>query len=819
MKVLKFGGTSVANAESIEKVVKIVKDTYKDTKELIVVCSALGGVTNLLFEVAQKASKGDETYKDGLKTIETRHFDIIKELLNIKDQSKAIAQIKLTINELDDLLNGIYLIREVSDRTQAMISSFGERMSSFIITEVIKNKKVKANFVDARNIIKTDDKYACAAVDFKKTNKNIKEAFKELSAVQVVTGFIASNEDAETTTLGRGGSDYTASIIASALKAKEIQIWTDVDGMMTTDPRVVKKAFPLQSLSYTEAMELSHFGAKVIYPPTLQPAFEKKIPIAIKNTFNPDHEGTIISAKNTVKSSFPIKGISSIKEVNLINIHGSGMVGEAGISGRLFTALANNEINIILITQASSEHSICFCIDPEDAKKAKKVIETEFEYELLTKKIDEIIIEKDLSIVAIVGEKMKHTPGIANKMFNCLGNNGINVVAIAQGSSEYNLSVVIQEKDLSKSLISLHEAFFLSGTKSLNLFIVGVGLIGSTLLKQIKNHWQTLVEDKGLKVNVRAIANSRKMLYFDPEDKIDNWKERLDKEGKKSSLEGFVKQMKELNLPNSIFVDNTSNKDIITFYPEILESAISIVTPNKVANSSKYSDYLKLKNAAKANNVQFLYETNVGAGLPVISAMSNLIDSGDDFIKIEAILSGTLSYIFNNFKSGDKFSEVVLGAKNNGFTEPDPRDDLNGMDVARKILILAREAGLPLEMKEVKVENILPKACIDAKTIDDFFVELGKADDHFEKMVSDAENAGKVLRFIATLENGKASVNLKSVDQNHPFYSLSGSDNIISFTTERYKERPLVVKGPGAGAEVTAAGVFADIISVRTHQE
>ncbi|MBX9850926.1 MAG: bifunctional aspartate kinase/homoserine dehydrogenase I, partial [Cytophagaceae bacterium] len=615
---------------------------------------------------------------------------------------------------------------------------------------------------------------------------------------------------------GRGGSDYSASIFGAALDADEIEIWTDVDGVMTADPKKVKRAFTLSGISYQEAMEMSHFGAKVIYPPTLQPAFAKKIPIWIKNTFNPEHEGTLISEK-TQANDFLIKGISSIENIALINLQGSGMVGVAGVSGRLFNTLAKNNINVILITQASSEHSICFVVDPKDAYKAKDAIEEEFSVEINSGKIDKVIIHSNLSIIAIIGENMKNTRGISGKLFSSLGKNGINVIAIAQGSSELNLSVVINTADLSKALNSLHEAFFLSDVKTLNLFVVGLGLIGGTLLKQIHKTSSYLLKEKNLKINLIGISNSKKMLIDPNAISLANWKDKLEQAGEKSKLSDFVTQMNNLNLQNTVFVDCTSSKDVIMHYEEILKSTISIVTPNKLANSGKYSDYQKLQSAATKHGVKFLYETNVGAGLPVINTLKDLKYSGDKILRIEGILSGTLSYIFNTFKGDKKFSDVVKEAKEKGYTEPDPRDDLNGMDVARKILILAREAEAELEFNDVDVENILPESCRKAKTVDAFFAELEKNNHVFAKRRDEADKKGKVLRFIAKYENKKATVSLESVDSTHPFYSLSGSDNMISFTTERYKERPLVIKGPGAGAEVTAAGVFAEIITISNY--
>lgn len=816
MRVLKFGGTSVGSVDSIRTIISITQEQLSKGEQVAVVFSAMGGVTNQLIEMATMARNSNPGYADILAQIEKRHFDTAKALLDVKFQSKVIANLKLTLNELEDILHGIALLKELSKRTLDLVMSFGERLSTYMVGEAMKQAGIESEFLDSRVVVKTEDNFGFARVNFKLTNPNIEEYFKSHPKTQCITGFIGSTEQNETTTLGRGGSDYTAAIFGAALGAKEVEIWTDVDGMMTADPKKVKKAFTINKVSYIEAMELSHFGAKVIYPPTLQPAISKNIPIRIKNTFNPSHEGTLIS-KQTDRSGYPVKGLSSINEVALINVQGSGMVGEKGVAGRLFNTLAKHNINIILITQASSEHSICFAIDPKDSEYAKNILDEEFFIELHNKKLDKILIERDLAVIAIVGENMKHTPGISGKMFSALGRNGVNVAAIAQGSSEYNLSVVIKKVDLAKAMSALHDSFFLSETKTMNLFVVGSGLIGSTLFKQIMHQAKFLEEKKSVKVNLVGLANQVNMLFNENGISYENWKEQLEKSKEKSDISEFVRKMKEMNLPNCVFVDNTASKELPSFYEQILNASISIVTPNKNANSGSYKDYQKLQNAANKRGVKFLYETNVGAGLPIINTLKDLMLSGDQIIRIEAILSGTLSYIFNNFKAGSKFKDIVWEAKQKGYTEPDPRDDLSGLDVARKILILSRETGLNLELNDIKIEQILPESAVNAKSIDDFFAALDKDNAHFEAKLQKAEKAGKVLRFIAKLENGKASISLESVDGNHPFYALSGSDNIISFTTERYKDRPLVVKGPGAGAEVTAAGVFADIINISNY--
>lgn len=816
MKILKFGGTSVGSADSIRKVAEILKEYKKNKIEFAVVFSAMSGITNDIIGVSKKAAQRDGTYSEGLKNIELKHVNTVKSLIDVKVQSKVVANVKILLNELEDILSGVFLLRELSPRTQDLLLSFGERLSSYIVSEFLKQVGIPGEFLDARQVVRTDSNFGYAKIDFKHTDKNIKDYFAERKGVQVITGFIASTASGETTTLGRGGSDYTASVFAAALGAEDIEIWTDVDGVMTADPKKVKRAFTLPAISYVEAMEMSHFGAKVIYPPTLQPAFNKKIPIWIKNTFNPQFEGTLISAK-TKGNDYMIKGISSIQNISLMSLEGSGMVGVPGVSGRLFSTLAKEKINVILITQASSEYSICFALEPKDADKARVVIEEEFYNEIQAKKIEKPHVEEHLSIIAIIGDNMRNTPGISGKMFAALGKNGINVNAIAQGSSELNLSVVINEYDLSKALNALHESFFSFDQNSLNLFVVGVGLIGGTLLQQIQKQSAYLLKERQLKINVIAAGNSKKMLFSENGIKLNTWKEQLEKHTEATDLSGFVEKMKKLNLPNSVFVDCTSSKEVIRHYEDILNASISIVTPNKLANSGLFSTYQKLRKTAFKHGAKFLYETNVGAGLPVINTLQDLIYSGDKILKIEGILSGTLSFIFNNYKGEVRFSDIVKEAKEKGFTEPDPRDDLNGMDVARKILILAREAGFELEMADIKVENILPEPCLKAKSVDEFFVQLEKHNHVFEEKRKKADKENKVLRFIATLENGKAGVTLERVGTSHPFYSLSGSDNMIAYTTERYKERPLVIKGPGAGAEVTAAGVFAEIISISNY--
>lgn len=812
MKIVKFGGSSVGSGQSIQNVLSILQNKYASGEKFIVVSSAMSGVTNILTELAQIASEGKD-FKKGLIEIEQRHFTVIKEMITVKNQNPAFTQIKIFINEIEDLLQGVYSLRELSLQSKDLILSYGEKCSTFLLSQIAKQYFSESIYVDASLLIKTDSNFGNARVHTPVTEHLLQEFYKEHShQILFFTGFIASNENNRITTLGRGGSDYTAAIIAAALDAEEIELWSDVDGMLTADPRVVKKAFSLSELSYTEAMELSYFGAKVIYPPAMIPAFRKKIPIVLKNTFNPSFKGTRIE-EHTHKNAYPIRGISSIDEISLINITGSGMIGKIGFSGKLFSLLAREHINVILITQSSSEHSITFAIEPKDVHKAKQLFNSEFELELETNKLNPLIIEENLCVLAIVGENMKQTPGISGKLFQALGRNGINIHAIAQGSSEYNISVIIKRKNISKALNAVHDAFFTQLTKTLHVFSLGTGNIGATLLRQIDAQSDFLRENNGIEVKINGIANSRKMIIDEEGIDLTQWQERINK-GETSNLDEFIQKIKLLNLSNCIFVDNTASPITGTYYKELFESNVSVVTCNKIANSSSYKDYKDLKDTARRRGVDFFYETNVGAGLPIIRTLKDLMTSGDRIIKIEAILSGTISYIFNNYRGNTSFYEVVKKAHELGYTEPDPREDLSGKDFMRKMMILARDAGYKIEEKDVELGPILPESCFKAPSIDDFYEELKKSDSYFNELKEKAENENKVLRYIGKLEDGKASVNLEFVDASHPFYNLTGSDNIISFTTERYKFNPLVIKGPGAGAEVTAAGVFADLINV-----
>jgi aspartokinase/homoserine dehydrogenase 1 len=816
MKVLKFGGTSVGSVQSIQTLLDILKKEMGKGEIPIVVLSAMSGVTNMLIDMAEKAASGSG-FSEQLIELEKRHFDVIRTLIGVQKQNPVFTRLKLFFNELEDLLQGVHSLRELTPRTRDLILSYGERCSTVMISKIAEQHFPNSLFTDASALIKTDDNYGRALVQTELTELLIRNFYKENSdRLLFVTGFIASNDEGRITTLGRGGSDYTAAIIASALNASEIQIWTDVNGMMTADPRMVKKAFPLSELSYTEAMELSFFGAKVIYPPTMIPAFLKKIPIVIKNTFEPDFAGTVIRHSISL-SNQAIKGISSINDISIINLEGSGMVGKAGFSGRLFSLLVREQINVILITQSSSEHSITFAVNPSDAIKARQLIEQEFELELLAQKLENPIIEQDLSILAIVGENMKQTPGISGKLFHALGRNGINVRAIAQGSSEYNISVVIARQDLAKALNAVHDDFFTEFKKTLHIFCVGTGNIGRTLFRQINEHTEFLKQNNDILIKIAGISNTSKMMFDENGLSLNSWQQQLEKSGEKADLPKFIERMKAMNLPNCIFVDNTASLKPIEWYEDIFCSTISIVTCNKIGNSSGYDQYKLFRDTARKHGVDFYYETNVGAGLPIIRTLNDLMISGDRILRIEAVLSGTISFIFNHYKGDTTFYDVVKSAQEKGYTEPDPRDDLKGTDFMRKMLILAREAGYALEQEDIQIENMLPQSCLDAQSVAEFYEELKASEAYFSKLKNDAESSGKVLRYIGKLENGNAAITLQMVGEDHPFYMLSGSDNIISFTTDRYTDRPMVVKGPGAGAEVTAAGVFSDLVNVGAH--
>ncbi|HUX84886.1 MAG TPA: bifunctional aspartate kinase/homoserine dehydrogenase I [Chitinophagaceae bacterium] len=813
MKVLKFGGTSVGGVEPVRTIVGVVREMEDRGERVALVISAMGGVTNDLLEMGSLAEEGKD-FSPLLRQMESRHLELIQALLPVRKQNAAIMPLKIYFNELEELLDGVKAVGERSPRTRDHIAAYGELCSTLVISRILGQYYGCVRFQDSREWIHTDSNFGNARVDFDKTNLRIRGAVHAVpEALWCVTGYIASNEKGQTTTLGRGGSDYTAAILGAALDSEQIQIWTDVNGFMTADPKMVRRAISLTEISYTEAMELSYFGARVIYPPTMIPVFLKKVPVLVKNTFNPDFPGTVIRDKTLTNGSL-IRGISSINEVTLVNVEGGGMIGKTGFSGRLFSLLAREGINIILITQASSEHSITFAVSPGDAARARILIEKEFELELLTQKIERPTLEQDLALMAVVGEHMKKTHGLSGKLFSALGRNGVNVAAIAQGSSEFNISVAIQRKDLSKALNAVHDAFFIHAQKTLHIFYLGVGHIGRTLLAQIHSHEEALLRNNSLRLRVMGITNTRKMIFSEDGIPLSNWQEALQAGGETAGLGDFVRRMKAMNLPNSVFIDNSASPEVVQWYEEIFRANISVVTCNKIGNSGSYDQYRRFREAVRKYGVDFFYETNVGAGLPIISTLRDLLVSGDRIIRIEAILSGTISYIFNHFTGDASFHDVVRQAQQLGYTEPDPRDDLSGRDFMRKMLILARDSGYPLEPEEVVIEQILPPSCLEAESIGDFYRELHRSESHFGRLKEQAVAKGKVLRFIGCLDQGAVTIGLKEVDASHPFYSLSGSDNIISFTTERYSNCPLVIKGPGAGAEVTAAGVFADLVKV-----
>jgi bifunctional aspartokinase / homoserine dehydrogenase 1 len=811
MIVLKFGGTSVANAQNIKLVLDIVSKKSKEDK-LAVVVSAFSGVTDLLLSASSTAAAKDKNYKDIIQDIDRKHKEAIDELIPLSEQSDIIDAINGSINHLKTLLDGCFLLGELSSRTADAVAGFGELLSSQIIAVALK-QKVNAEFKDSREIIKTNSNFGKAAVDFETTNALIAAYFSSNKAqVVLLPGFIASNEEGITTTLGRGGSDYSAAIIANGVNATSLEIWTDVNGMFTANPKIVKQAQPIETISYQEAMELSHFGAKVLYPPTIQPVLKANIPIWIKNTFEPDAYGTLISNASQ-KSANPIKGISHIDKIALLTLEGSGMIGVAGSSKRLFEVLSQRNINVIFITQASSEHSICIGVLNSDADKAKAAIDYTFELEISQNKIDPCIVEKDLCIVALVGENMKNHQGISGKMFSTLGKNNVNIRAIAQGASERNISVVINEKDVKKALNTLHERFFEDNTKQLNLFVMGVGNVGEKFIDQIAQQKKFLKENLKINLRVIALANSRKMIFDEEGINLKDWKTALN-DGEDANVENFITKVKDLNLRNSIFVDITANYEIANIYSNFLSDNIAVVTCNKIACSSEYEHYKNLKNLSRKYNAPFLFETNVGAGLPIIDTLKHLIASGDKVNKIQAVLSGSLNFIFNNFSESYNFHDVVKEAGVQGFTEPDPKIDLSGVDVARKILILIRESGYKMDIEEIENNCFLPQECMDTTNNEDFFKSLIKYDEHFNKLLAEAKAKDSRIKFVAKFDNGKASVGLQFIPKESPFYNLEGKDNIVEFYTDRYVDQPLIIKGAGAGAAVTASGIFADVIRI-----
>jgi aspartokinase/homoserine dehydrogenase 1 len=809
MKVLKFGGSSVANSENIQKVLAIVKQESKNEKVAVVV-SAFGKTTDQLISAGNKALKNIAEAKETLETIKELHDQIITDLITTH-KKEVRSEVADLFKKLVSIYEGLYLLQELSDKTLAKISSFGERLSSLIIANAAK-ELFDATHEESRKLITTNNDYLNAQVNFKITDVNITSFFdKNKHQVVFLGGFISSNSNHETTTLGRGGSDYSASIYAAALGAKELQIWTDVSGMFTANPRVVKQASPISEISYEEAMELSHFGAKVLYPPTIQPSLRREIPIRIKNTFDPENLGTLIS--NNPKNGNEVKGISHIENISLITIEGGGMVGIPGFSQRLFETLSRQKINIVFITQASSEHSICVGLYENDAAKASELLDDTFRSEIDRKKIKPIIVENNLAIIAVVGESMKNYQGLSGQMFSALGKNNVNVRAIAQGSSEKNISAVINKKDAKKALNTLHEQFFGEKIKQLNLFVTGVGNVGERFLAQIHKQNEFLKENLKLTIRVIGISNSRKMVFDSDGINLENWKERLEN-GAPTSIDSFYNKVKESNHRNSVFIDNTANQQVSEVYEKYLRQSISVVTCNKIACASSYENYKTLKEISRKFNASFLFETNVGAGLPIIDTLKNLINSGDQIHKIQAVLSGSLNFVFNNFNENSTFHNVVEQAQQEGYTEPDPKIDLSGVDVARKILILARESGYQLELEDISKNAFLPLDTLETKNNEDFYTSLIKHENHFQKIYAEANDKDCRLKYVAEFKDGKATVGLQHIATDHPFYNLEGSDNIVLFFTERYPENPLLIKGAGAGAEVTASGIFADVIRI-----
>ena len=808
MKVLKFGGTSVGSVSSILSLQKIVEKEAKH-QPVIVVVSALGGITDQLIATSRLAFQGNENWRTEFNSMVARHHKMIDTIItNPEDREHLFSKVDSLFEQLQSIYYGVFLIHDLSKKTEDTIVSYGERLSSIIVTTLIRGAK----WFDAREFIKTEEKHGKRSLDSELTNKLVSDAFAELPRISLVPGFIAQDRDSgDITNLGRGGSDYTASILAASLNAEVLEIWTDVDGFMTADPRVIKGAYTINELSYTEAMELCNFGAKVVYPPTIYPVCVKNIPIKIKNTFNPDGQGTIIKA-HIENNQKPIKGISSIKGTTLITVTGLSMVGVVGVNRRIFSSLANNGISVFLVSQAASENNTSIGVKDEDANNAVKVLNEEFRLEIEDGRMFPMHAESGLATVAIVGENMKRTPGISGKLFETLGRSGISINAIAQGASEMNISFVVKGSDLRKSLNVLHDSFFLSEYKVLNLFICGVGTVGGKLIEQIKSQYEELKKNSNLKLKVVGIASSKNAIFNRDGLNLDTYREEL-KESEPSNPEHLRDMILKMNIFNSVFVDCTASKEVAALYLSLLENNISVIAANKIAASSAYDNYYHLKQTAMQRGVKFRFETNVGAGLPIIGTINDLRNSGDKILKIEAVLSGTLNFIFNEIAADVPFSETVRCAKEQGYSEPDPRIDLSGTDVVRKLVILTREAGYKVEQEDVQKHLFVPDDYFNG-SVEEFWKRLPALDADFEARRKKLYKEGKRWRFVATMEHGKTSVGLKEVDANHPFYNLEGSNNIVLLTTDRYKEYPMQIQGYGAGASVTAAGVLANVISI-----
>ncbi|MBB6372011.1 bifunctional aspartate kinase/homoserine dehydrogenase I [Chryseobacterium shigense] len=813
MKVLKFGGTSVANARNILLAENIIKKESSQNR-IIVVVSALHSVTDSLIKAAEYASLKDENYIPILKDLEEKHLNLVKELIPVLEQSSWLSFVKKHCNDMEDIYNGIFVLGEFTDKIKDRITSYGEFLSSNIIATRLQHEGLDCLWMNSADQIRTDSNFTHAKVDFNITEENIKKfADDHKNQIIVTPGFIAKDQNGNATTLGRGGSDYTAAIIAAAVSADELQIWTDVNGMMTADPRLASNAKSIPEISYHEAMELSHFGAKVLYPPSIQPVMAKNIDLQIKNTFDPDACGTLVSHRLSRPANEKHQiaaGVSNMSHIALLTLEGSGMVGIPGISAKLFQCLSFEKINVILITQGSSEHSITIAVNEKDAFHAENVVNASFKDDIQLQRMAPVKIETGLSIVALVGESMKNRSGISAKMFGCLGNNGINIRAIAQGSSERNISIVISEKDIKKAVNVLHEEFFESEIKQVHLYLCGIGNVGSKLVEQIFEQNEYLRENNLINLRIAGLSNSRKMYFSDQgisESEYSSWNEK----GVEASIHGFAEEIISRNLRNSVFIDVTASSSVPEVYEKLLKKSINIVACNKIAASSDFEIYKNLKNTARNHSCRFYFETNVGAGLPVIGTINDLMKSGDKITSIQAVLSGTLNFVFNNYDGSRTFSDVVAQAQKEGFTEPDPRLDLTGTDVARKILILAREAGYPLQFEDIENESFLPEECLQG-SVENFYEKLTEYEDHFKNLVNEAQKNGKILKYTAEFKDGKAKVGLQHVAPESDLYHLYGKDNIVIFKTLRYSEQPLVVKGAGAGAEVTASGVFADII-------
>ena len=813
MQVLKFGGTSVANADNIRKVIQIVGKASQQER-LIVVVSALGGVTDLLLDAGTLASAGQEGFREKLTLAHHRHLETVSQLIPGEGQETLKKLVNQSFSELQDLCNGIFMLGELTPRSKDRLSHYGEWLSSQIITAAARSAGLQASWKDTREIIKTNSNFTYAEVDFQASYQLIADFFRNQTAYPfIVPGFIASDAQGITTTLGRGGSDYTAAIIAAAVDAEVLEIWTDVSGMMTADPRMASNARIIPRISYQEAMELSHFGAKVIYPPTIQPVMHKRIPVWIKNTFAPDDHGTEISSvesAGTDQADSIVTGISSIGNIHLISLEGSGMVGIPGFSKRLFESLSNEKINVILITQSSSEHSISVAIDGNASSRAKQAVDAAFANEIALQKVDSLKVETDLAIVALVGENMRNHTGVSGHMFSAMGRNGINIRAIAQGSSEKNISAVISARDVRKTINVLHEEFFETTFKQVNVFLAGAGNVGRKLIGQLHQQSGFLLEQLRLQVRVVGICTSKKMVVREEGILLGDWEDLLH-HGQEADISAFAADMLHRNLRNSVFVDITASESVASVYDRLLEKSIAVVACNKVAASSGYRHYCRLKDLAREYNAPFLFETNVGAGLPVIGTLNDLRRSGDRIHRMEAVLSGTLNFVFNHYDGSRPFAQVVRQAQDEGYTEPDPRLDLGGTDVMRKIMILAREAGYEIDMDQIANDSFMPASCMQG-SVDDFYRDMEKNEGHFRALLDKAIAAGAKLKFVASFQDGKASVGLQHIDPAHDFFHLYGKDNIVLFYTDRYRDQPLVIKGAGAGAEVTASGVFADII-------